>query len=149
MYEEVLSYLVILLSSMVKFAAAPIFGVMNDVPIGISMLIAVTGMMLTVTILAYGGPTVRNWLLNLFAKKRKRFTKRNRQFVRVWRKWGLSGVAFLTPLLFSPIGGTLLAVAVGAKRRRIMLYMFVSAVFHSVVQTILWYQFYDVLAPYF
>lgn len=149
MYEEVLTYLTILALAMLKFAAAPIAGATQGIPMVVSMLIAVAGMMLTVTILAYGGPKVRNWLLNTFAKKRKKFTKRNRQFVRIWRRWGMPGVAFLTPLIFSPIIGTMLAVAVGAKRSRIMLHMFISAVFWSVVQTILWYEFKDVLAPYF
>ena len=50
-------------------------------------------------------------------------------FVSIWRKWGSFGVAFLTPVLFSPIVGTLLMVSLGEKKNRLISYMAFSAFF--------------------
>ena len=65
-------------------------------------------------------------------KKRRLFTKRNRRFVIIWKKFGLFGVTFLTPIIFTPIGGAILVSYLGGKRRTILYYMLVSAVFWSM-----------------
>ncbi len=78
-----------------------------------------------------------NWLKRTFFdryfKNRKRFTVGNRRFVNIWRKYGMTGVAALTPILLTPIGGTLLALSSGSPKEKIILYMFVSAVVWSIV----------------
>jgi len=63
------------------------------------------------------------------------FTKRNRRFVIFWRKYGLFGVSFLTPLVFSPIIGTLLVNAFGGSKKKIITYMLISAAFWSFLLT--------------
>jgi hypothetical protein len=69
-------------------------------------------------------------------KKRKLFTRQNRRFVRIWRKYGIIGIAFLTPILLTPIGGTVAANAMGCKKERIFRYMWISSLFWSY--TITW-----------
>jgi hypothetical protein len=62
----------------------------------------------------------------------KIFSKRSRSFVRIWRKYGLIGVAFLTPVLFSIPIGTIIANAFENNKQKIFLYMFLSIAFWSV-----------------
>jgi hypothetical protein len=63
---------------------------------------------------------------------KKIFTKRNRNIVKLWKKYGLYGIAFLTPVILSIPIGTIIANSLVDNRKKIMLYMFVSLVFWSV-----------------
>lgn len=92
----------------------------------------VLGMMTTVVIVSFFGPGFRRWLTNTFNKDQKVFSKRNRKFVTYWKKYGLFGISFLTPVLFSPILGALLVNAFGESKSRILGYMLVSAIFWSL-----------------
>ncbi len=84
------------------------------------------------------GENVKKRFFNRLQRKKKRlFTSRNRRIVTIWRKYGLTGVAFLTPLIFSPILGTIVATSFGEPWRRIFVYMFVSAVFWGVAFSLL------------
>jgi hypothetical protein len=47
--------------------------------------------------------------------------------------YGLLGVSLLTPVLFTPIGGTIVAASFGENRKRIFKYMLVSAVLWAVI----------------
>ncbi|MDL5045999.1 hypothetical protein QQ054_08125 [Oscillatoria amoena NRMC-F 0135] len=67
----------------------------------------------------------------------------------MWRKYGLAGVALLTPLIFTPIGGTILAVAFGSPKDKILIYMFISAVFWAVMFSTLIYLFGNTVLPEF
>ena len=50
----------------------------------------------------------------------------------LWKRFGVVGVTFLTPVFFTPIIGTILVVAMGSPRTKVMGYMFLSAVFWSI-----------------
>jgi len=73
--------------------------------------------------------------MRLFNKNPRLFTKKNRRKVKIWRQYGLKGVAFLTPIIFSPIGGTMVANSFGESKKKIILYMFVSSVFWAFTLT--------------
>ena len=81
------------------------------------------------------------YFLNL--KKRKKFTPRTRKFIKIWKYSGIKGVAFITPILLSPIIGAVLLNAVGAKKKEIIKWMFVSAIVWSSIECILFYLFKD------
>ena len=49
--------------------------------------------------------------------------------MRVWRRTGIWGVAFLTPILLSPLGGSGIAVALGVPKEKIILAMLISGIF--------------------
>ncbi len=63
---------------------------------------------------------------------KKVFTKRNRSIVKIWKKYGLYGIAFLTPVILSIPIGTIIANSLVDNRKKIMLYMFVSLLFWSI-----------------
>lgn len=64
--------------------------------------------------------------------KPKVFTKRNRRLVTIWRKYGLMGIAFITPVIISIPVGTIVACRLVHDKKKIFLYMFVSIMFWSV-----------------
>ncbi|MCU0355134.1 MAG: hypothetical protein MUD08_15555 [Cytophagales bacterium] len=132
-----LKYVSVAVASMFKFIGGPLGGVALGLHWTETALLTVVGMMTSVLVFTYLGQTLRHTVLRRFFKKRKLFTPRNRRLVRIWRKYGMSGVAFLTPLILTPIGGTLVAASFGETRFRIVLYMLASAVFWSLVFTLL------------
>ncbi len=120
-------YFSVFIISSFKFIFGPITGIsLNLNPVEIWVLTTL-GMMFSVVIITFIGVPTRNYLKKKFRKKRKIFTRRNRFIVRVWKKYGVQGIAFFTPLLFSPILGTLIAVVLGGKRKSIIITMFLWA----------------------
>ena len=67
--------------------------------------------------------------------EKKLFTPSSRKFVKLWRKYGLFGMAFLTPVIFSIPLGTVLVNAFEDNKKKIFIYMFFSILFWSVFIT--------------
>lgn len=149
MYEEIIKVAVVFLLTMLKFIFGPTLGYASGFGLFQSILVTVSGMMTSVFLFTFLGNILRERFLKRFFSKKKRFTKRNRQFVTIWRKYGLSGVAFLTPLIFTPIGGTVLLTSFGSPRRKIIISMMISAVFWSVAFCTLIYTFGPKVLPDF
>lgn len=72
------------------------------------------------------------WRKNHPAKPKKKFTMQNKLIVRVKRKFGLIGLAILTPTVLSMPLGMLLAKRYFHNTQRIMAYMITSVLFWSV-----------------
>ncbi|MEO8149701.1 MAG: hypothetical protein ABI723_18830 [Bacteroidia bacterium] len=66
------------------------------------------------------------------------FSKRYPKLIKVWNKYGLAGVSFLTPILFSIPIGTIVATRLVSDRKKIFLYMFIAIVFWSLVMNSFW-----------
>jgi hypothetical protein len=64
---------------------------------------------------------------------KKVFTKRNRRLVTIFRKYGLFGIAFLTPVILSIPIGTIVANSFEPNKRKIFLFMFISILFWSIL----------------
>jgi membrane protein DedA with SNARE-associated domain len=121
------------LPATVKFVLGPVGGFAAGLHFVTSFISTVAGMMTTVVVIVYSGNWFRDRVINKLYPRRRRFSERNRKLVAIWRKYGLTGAAFLTPLLLTPIGGALLAVSFGGPREKIIFRMAVSAVFWSLV----------------
>lgn len=133
MWEEILKTVsLVYLPSMLKFIFGPIGGYAAGLTMVSTVLGTVAGMMTIVLLFSFFGDFMRNKVLNRFFPPRKRFSERNRQFVNIWKKYGLAGVAALTPVFLTPIGGTLLAISLGSPRDKLIIYMFISASVWSV-----------------
>jgi len=126
-------YISVIVASMLKFIGGPLSGVALGLHWVETFLLTVTGMMVSVVLFTFLGQTLKRTLLKRFYARRKLFTPRNRRLVRIWRNYGMSGVAFLTPLLLTPIGGTMVAASFGETRLRIFIYMLVSALFWGFI----------------
>jgi hypothetical protein len=74
-------------------------------------------------------------LVDEHAANKKVFTPHSRRFVKLWRQYGLIGVAFLTPVIISIPIGTIILNAFEDNKRKIFVYMFFSILFWSVFFT--------------
>ncbi len=119
---------------MLKFIAGPLGGYAAGFSLITTILVTILGMMLSVVLFTFFGTFLRERIFSrFFKKKNKKFTKRNRKFVAIWKKYGVIGTAFLTPILLTPIGGTLLLTSFRTPKSLIMTYMLVSAVVWSTI----------------
>lgn len=138
MWEKAAQYSTVIVASMVKYAAGPISAEVFHLSIWETIILMIIGMMLTVILLTtLLGDIFYTLLKKTVFKNNKVFSEKTRRIVRISHKWGLIGIAFLTPVLFSPIGGTLIAISFGEHKKRIIGYMFVSAVFWAPVTALL------------
>jgi hypothetical protein len=64
---------------------------------------------------------------------KKRFSRSSRLAVRVWTKFGIIGIAALTPVLFTPVGGAILVVAFRVPRQIAFFWMLVSALIWGMI----------------
>ncbi len=69
------------------------------------------------------------------APPKKIFSRRSRRMVRIWKSYGLLGLAALTPVLFSIPIGTFFMVRLEKNRSKIILYMFISITCWSLIIT--------------
>jgi len=137
MFTDLIKYIIVFLISMFKFIGGPAFGTAYDLNLIGIVIMSVLGMMTTVIIISFFGIRLRDWIQKKYnyKKKRKTFSKRSRRIVKIWRGYGEFGVSFFTPILFSPIIGTLLVTALGGKRNRVITYMLISAIFWAFALT--------------
>ncbi|WP_324672989.1 hypothetical protein [Hymenobacter sp. GOD-10R] len=127
---------------MLKFLGGPVAGVAAGLPPSLIWGLTVAGMMTSVVVVSGIG---RAWALHQRERRQRRgkplFSKRSRSIVRVFRRFGMPGIAFLTPILFSPIGGTVIATQLHVPRIRILLHMLWSAAFWAAALTLLAFRF--------
>src|SRR5690606_9975298 len=127
----------------------PVGGYAIKLNILTTIITTVAGMMTVVLAFAFFGDWLRMRFLNRLFRKRKKFSELNRRFVLFWRNYGLADVAALTPIVFTPIVGALLAVSFGSPRDKLIIYMFISASFWSVALTLVIYLFGNSVLPEF
>jgi hypothetical protein len=129
MWEDLYKYLIVFGFSMIKFLVGLTWGEIYEFPFWLTAALAVMGMMTSVVLFtSFLGKFFHVWVMKTFYKNQKLFTKSNRMKINIWNKYGLAGVAFLTPPIFSPIGGAMIANGFGESKERIFRYMFISAV---------------------
>ena len=136
---EVAKYITVILASALKFIGGPLTGIAVGLSWVQTAVCTVTGMMLAVVAVAYAGELLRRISQRFREKPPRRFSRRTRLAVKIWKKAGMVGIALLTPLILTPIGGTVLAVSYRVHRGRIFLYMLISALFWGTVLTLALY----------
>lgn len=134
MIQDALHYLIVYGLSMFKFVLGPAMGHKYELGFLETTVLTSLGMMTSVYFFtSVLGSRIHSWIKNTFYKNKRLFSSRNRRTVKIWRSFGLIGVAFLTPIIFSPIGGAIVATSFGERRRKIFAYMFASAVFWAAI----------------
>lgn len=133
MNESLITFFGIYCLSMFKFIAGPVLGSAAGYSIWKIIVVTVSGMMTSVFVFTLLGSQFKKILALRIKKKSPIFTKKNRSIVRIWSKYGEVGIAFFSPLFLTPIGGTLILVAFGTKKRKIYFHMLWSAILWSVV----------------
>lgn len=136
MWEEILKAIPVFFSSMIKFILGPLGGYAAGLHVVTTILTTALGMMTIVILFTYFGNWIKAKIFSRFFKPRPDGSgKKNLKLARIWKKYGLAGVALLTPLILTPIGGTLLAVSSGSSKEKIIFYMFISASVWAIIFT--------------
>lgn len=135
MSVQLYKWLSIYLISMVKFFAGPLSAAALGLSPFETIVCSFLGMMTSVAIFSTLGSWVKINVFSRFSKSKALFTKRNRKMVALYQRFGLRGIAFLTPVIFGPIIGTMIAASFGEHKRRIFLYMFISGFVWSIALT--------------
>jgi hypothetical protein len=149
MAEEILKALPVAFSSMFKFILGPVGGYAVGLHIITTIIATVVGTMVSVVGFTYFGDWLRDRIVNRYFSKQKKFSAGNRKFVVLWRRYGILGVAVLMPIIFTPIGGTLLAVGFGSPKERILVYMFISSAVWATLFSVAIYSFGNAVLPEF
>lgn len=133
MIEYLLKFIGIYFLTLFKFIAGPVLGHAAGYSLVEIILVTVLGMMSSVLIFTYLGEWVRKQWGIMVTRKKVFFSRRTRRMVKIWQKFGAVGVAFFTPILLTPIGGTLVLTSFGVKKNIIITYMFISALWWSFI----------------
>jgi len=133
MSEYLITFAGIYFLCLFKFIAGPLLGAAAGYSLLEIVLVTVSGMMTSVLLFTFLGEWIKkNWTI-IIKKKPKRFSKKTRNIIKIWKKFGVWGIAFLTPVIFTPIGGTVILTSFGIGKRKILLTMFLSALFWSLL----------------
>ncbi len=103
------------------------------------MVIGTLGGMIGIVAFTYLTVPVKSLYKRLFPKKAKKFTKMNRRIIKVRQRFGLWGIAFITPPIFSIPVGAIVASSMYSNKKQIFATMFVSVLFWSVLSSIVSY----------
>lgn len=128
-------YAAVWLASMIKFVGGPLTGIALGLNWLETALCAIGGMMTSVVVFVFLGEVIQQLNNKYRSKAPKIFSRRTRLAVKIWKKFGIHGIGVLTPILFTPIGGTLLAVSFKVNRLTILFWMLVYAIAWSIPVT--------------
>lgn len=147
MWDEILkAATLVYFPTMLKFILGPIAGYYAKLNIATTIIASVAGMMTVVIVVTYSGDWFKKHILDRLVKKRDPARQATRIQV-LWRKilmkYGLSGVAFFTPLFLTPIGGSILALSLNKPKEKIIFVMFISAASWGIAFTLGIYFFLD------
>lgn len=133
MSESLITFFGIYFLCLFKFIAGPVLGSAAGYGFWKIILVSVSGMMTSVFVFTMLGLRIKAFLTLRRKKKSIIFSKRSRSIVTLWKKYGEIGIAFATPIFLTPIGGTLILVSFGTKKRKIFFHMFWSAIFWATI----------------
>jgi hypothetical protein len=82
------------------------------------------------------GEWMKKNVLSKFYKEKKVFSAKNRKIVKIWRRYGPIGIAILTPILLTPIGGTVIMTSFNVSKNIIFRYMLISGIIWGLIFTL-------------
>jgi len=145
-----LKFLAIYFVCLFKFIGGPVLGTAAGYSVAEIVLVTVMGLMSSVVAFTYIGTFIKAQYKLIFKPKDKLFTRKNRKIVKVWQNFGAIGVAAITPIILSPIGGAIVMNAFGVRKKVVFTYMLISgfiwALFFAL--TIDWLQAIPIVSGY-
>ena len=143
MLEIILEYVSVIALSSVKMLPGLALALVYQLSILEIFICVGGGGILGVFLFTIAGEQIRKWLKARRMRKMKDKPakpikiKKARKILRIWNKYGLLGVAILTPPVISPPIGSIISVAFRASRSRILIYMAISVIVWSGLFAIL------------
>lgn len=150
MWEHLWEYLVVFALSSTKFIGGPIVGATRGLNIFFTGLFTSLGAMASVVIFTFVGDKFRAYQKAKKLRKNKgiKFNKRRKKVIAIYNKFGIKGIAFITPLFLTPIGGTILALSLGVPKGKIIKTMTLYVFFWGYTLSTIVILFWDKLEPY-
>jgi hypothetical protein len=133
MSESLITFFGIYFLCLFKFIAGPVLGSAAGYGFWKIMLVSVSGMMTSVFLFTLIGTRLKKFLALRIKSNRTIFSNRSRLIVKLWKKYGEIGIALATPIFLTPIGGTLILVSFGTKKRNIYFHMLWSAILWATI----------------
>lgn len=133
MSESLITFFGIYFLCLFKFIAGPVLGSAAGYDIWKIILVSVSGMMTSVFLFTFLGEKIKHLLSLRVKRKSAVFSKRSRNIVIIWKKYGEIGIALATPLILTPIGGTLILVSFGTQKHKIFFHMFWSSMVWATI----------------
>lgn len=131
--EKVLSSIAVFLGSIVKFSMGSLTAIAANLGIGGS-LANVMGGIIGIVLFTYLGSFLQDYLAKKYPEKfGRKFTPANRFMVRVKQRFGLGGIAVLTPIALSIPVGVMFALAMTHDKKKILISMLASMFFWATV----------------
>ncbi len=131
--ENLISSLFVFLGSLLKFSMGTIAAITADLGFEGS-LANVIGGIIGIVLFTYLGSMMQDWVVKKFPKRfGRKFTSTNRMLVRVKRRFGLGGIAVLTPIALSIPVGVIFALTMTHDKKKIMIAMIMSLLFWATI----------------
>lgn len=125
--------------STLKFFFAPSGALLAGYSFLETIAIHITGGYLGFVVFFFAGKFIVSWWHKVFKpKKKKLFNKRNRLITKIKSKYGLVGIAVLTPLILSVPVGALLASYYFPRAQKTLPVFFACIVIWSLILTSVW-----------
>ncbi len=127
-----------LLLKLISTAALGALDLWAGIPVGLALglppvlsgIAATSGGLLGAVLVTVAGERLQRWLYS-----RGWLSKRRKRIERMWKRYGILGVAFQAPILTGAPLGTLVALGLGAPAKRLLFWMCVSLVLWGAVLT--------------
>jgi hypothetical protein len=120
-----------------------------------ALLSSCTGAIIGTVVFTYLSAGILKWWDKLkerwFASKhpKKIFTKSNRRVIRIKHRFGLTGIAILTPIFLSIPIGSFLAERFYKEKKKVITYLSISAIFWCIALYFIFLFFYDTFKSWF
>lgn len=129
------AYSGVIIATGLKFIAGPITGFGLGLTWYETVIFTWLGAMITILLTLSTGKLLISFISQFRKSKPILFSKRVRYAVRIWQKFGIKGIAALTPLIFTPIGGSLLALSFRVPMPRVLFFMAISSLLWALFYT--------------
>ena len=131
--DNLLSSVLIFFGSIIKFFMGSITTIAAN--LGLEGSIAnVLGGIIGIVLFTYMGGYMQDYFVKKYPQYfKRRFSPMNRFLVKVKQKFGLGGIAVITPVLLSIPIGVLVALTLTHNKKKIMISMLISTLFWSAV----------------
>lgn len=139
--DNLLSSLAVFFGSIVKFSMGSLAAITANLGIEGS-LANVMGGIIGIVLFTYLGGFIQEYMARKYPDSfGKKFTPTNRFLVRVKRRFGLNGIAALTPIALSIPVGVMFALSLTHDKKKILTSMLISMFFWATVLFLPYYLF--------
>lgn len=139
--EKLISSIAVFFGSAIKFSMFTLTAIAADLGLGGS-LANVIGGIIGIVVFTYLGTFIQDYLAKRFPRQfGRRFTKSTRMLVKVKQRFGLNGVAALTPIVLSIPVGVMFALSLTHDKKKIMISMIMSILFWATILFLPYYLF--------